>query len=1262
MLFRYIKIVFFFFLEIAVISLSAQELNYRSDVITRDNGLSNSTISCIIRDKSGFMWFGTWNGLNRYDGYEFTNFHADPADSNALSHNRINALYQDKEGFLWICTDDGLNCFDPQTGKFHRYYSRVRQTLTYSNDQINGITQDSRGLFWIGANDAGLSSFNRTTGKFRHHPNPFSAKSNTVFCVLADNQNPDYLWIGTADGLFLYEAITGSYKRIKAKNEDIPVSVRAILQDAAGNLFIGTSGNGLLQYERKSKQLSFCFSGSNNSRIFRNSSVRHVFFGNSGSLILSISDHGLVSFNPETAMITDWMNDAIFRGLNDKVILSVYSDPAGILWVGTFFDGVIKLVPLTNSFKHYGSNGTLPAVRTRGGVTAIFEDSGGYLWLGTRYGGLYRINRKTDQYTVYQHETAGGNGLSSNSILSIAGSKEDNRQILWIGTNGGGLNRFEPETGQFTVYKRGNGIPGSQESNGISAIVSYDRDHLLIGTQSRDMGDGIDIFNVRTGKFVNLKNNTDNNTSLSSNNVLVLYKDRSGAVWVGTRNGGLNKLVVKNINARVPDSIGYFVRYMNNPADPGSLNNNTVQAIHEDSQNNLWIGTGLGGLNKFDRKKGTFTSYSNYRYFKNNIIYGILSDNNQSLWLSTSRGLIAFNLNSGQIHRFDKFDGLQENGFIYGSSFKSSSGELFFGGIQGCNSFHPDSIKINLRVPKIAVTSLVFNGKKGETDVSALTGKSALASKKVKAPWYYNNFSVSFSALDFQMPEKNRYKYKLDGHDKDWIETDASRRYVNYTNLKPGTYVFRVIGTNSDDVWNHAGTTVQIIVQPPFWGRSVFRIIIALIIAGLSAWFIYRAYDSYRKGRKLLEQEAFESVQDERWQLLTLIDSMPDLIFIKDRESRFTVANKKVAAVMGTTPENLIGKTDFDFYAPDLAQGFYNAEQEVMRTGNSLINFEEPALDDLGNRIIQSTTKVPYRNKAGEIIGLVGICRDITRLKRIEVQLRKKSEDLQETNRLLEERQEEILFQSEELADQAQNLRIINTELERLNRTKDKFFSIIAHDLRNPFNAIIGFSELLRNDFYEMDNQQKLNLLELINVSSETAYNLLENLLQWARTQTDKIKYNPENFDLCEVVNLVINLHGIIAQKKGILLKNDVKPHTLVYADKNMINTVLRNLVSNAIKYSKPEGEIVVSVTHSAEDIEVNVIDRGVGMSRESLGKLFRIDTYYSTSGTMGESGTGLGLIICKEFVEKNNGRIRATSMEGTGTTLSFTLIPARLN
>ena len=440
-------------------------------------------------------------------------------------------------------------------------------------------------------------------------------------------------------------------------------------------------------------------------------------------------------------------------------------------------------------------------------------------------------------------------------------------------------------------------------------------------------------------------------------------------------------------------------------------------------------------------------------------------------------------------------------------------------------------------------------------------------------------------------------------------------------------------------------------------GHITIIMILAGVIICMASFGFYYIFHKHRKEKVRTETLIRESILQERNQLRTLIDSMPDVIFIKDRQSRFVVVNKMVAGVMGTKPEALIGKTDFEFYTPDLAQRYFDDEQAIMEAGEAKINYEEPHLDEHGNRIILSTSKVPLKNSNGEVMGIVGIGRDITRLKRIEVQLRKKTEDLQETNRLLEERQEEIMEQSEELAAQAQYLTITNTELERLNKTKDKFFSIIAHDLRNPFNAIMGFSELLCHDFNEMDDKRKLGLLELINMSSESAYNLLDNLLQWARTQTDKIKFSPEYFELSEVIEQVIDLHGIIAEKKQVSIESIIPDSTWVYADKNMIHTVIRNLISNAIKFSHKGGKVFISSFENGEMTEIVIRDQGIGMSRENLSMLFRIDTYYSTSGTSGESGTGLGLIICKEFVEKNSGRIRATSKEGEGTAVSFTLM-----
>jgi PAS domain S-box-containing protein len=440
-------------------------------------------------------------------------------------------------------------------------------------------------------------------------------------------------------------------------------------------------------------------------------------------------------------------------------------------------------------------------------------------------------------------------------------------------------------------------------------------------------------------------------------------------------------------------------------------------------------------------------------------------------------------------------------------------------------------------------------------------------------------------------------------------------------------------------------------------GHIAIIVIMAAVIVCIAGYGLFYLVQKYRLEKIRTETLIRESILQERNQLRTLIDSMPDVIFIKDRQSRFVVVNKMVAGVMGTKPEALIGKTDFEFYTPDLARRYYDDEQAIMEAGEAKINYEEPHLDENGNRIILSTSKVPLKSSNGEVMGIVGIGRDITRLKRIEVQLRKKTEDLQETNRLLEERQAEIMHQSEELAAQAQHLTITNLELERLNKTKDKFFSIIAHDLRNPFNAIMGFSDLLCHDFNKMDDKQKLGLLELINLSSESAYNLLDNLLQWARTQTDKIKFNPEYFELSEVVRQVIDLHGIIAEKKQISIEIAIPDSTRVYADKNMIHTVIRNLISNAIKFSNKGGKVFISSFDNKKMTEVVIRDEGIGMSRENLSMLFRIDTYYSTSGTSGETGTGLGLIICKEFVEKNKGRIRASSKEGKGTAISFTLM-----
>ncbi len=569
---------------------------------------------------------------------------------------------------------------------------------------------------------------------------------------------------------------------------------------------------------------------------------------------------------------------------------------------------------------------------------------------------------------------------------------------------------------------------------------------------------------------------------------------------------------------------------------------------------------------------------------------------------------------------------------------------------------------------------------------------------------------------------------------------------------------------------------------------EIVLFVLLLISIGLLSYYIILR----KKTASQSSQSPSESTPDNTL-LYTLIDYMPDRIYIKDRKSRFIAGNKHVANIMGAkSPKDLIGKTDFDFYPKDLAGEFYRDEQALMNSGESLINKEERGLDLQGNEITISTTKVPIRNDKNKIIGIVGIGRDITPQKLTEKTLIMQQENLQEANALLEERQEEIKQQSEELHSQSEylvqmnqefeklslvashtdnviiimddqaniewgnnvfkdhfgieieelrkngsvNLRevsgnkeideILNEitrtkkgvsyegrnfnkarkevwsqttispvlneknnivkliaidsdisklkgaekeisrqrdkiektseELKKLNATKDKFFSIIAHDLKNPFHSIMGFSELLIRSYNSIEEERKKEFLQLINDSSTSAYNLLENLLDWSRSQTNRIRFTPEIISISQILQDNIHMHSVIAQNKEIEVEYTIPDQLTCYADANMVNTIVRNLLTNALKFTPKGGQINITAFVENKHIKVNVSDTGIGMDKTGIEKLFKIDEFHNSSGTAGETGTGLGLIICNEFIMKHNGTIDVQSEVGKGSSFSFSL------
>jgi len=403
-----------------------------------------------------------------------------------------------------------------------------------------------------------------------------------------------------------------------------------------------------------------------------------------------------------------------------------------------------------------------------------------------------------------------------------------------------------------------------------------------------------------------------------------------------------------------------------------------------------------------------------------------------------------------------------------------------------------------------------------------------------------------------------------------------------------------------------------------YWWVFLILFIILLIVL---AWIIARLWESkFRK--KTEETPQSENFFSDENLLRTLIDNMPDFIYIKDTKSRFVVANKKLAMVHGVKSAlEMAGKTDFDFYPKELANKYYWNEQEIIASGKPLINFEEQGLDENGEIIYQLTTKIPLKDRTGKTTGLVGIGRDITSRKKAE----------------------------EQLAEHAK-------QLQKLNFTKDKFFSIIAHDLRNPFHSILGFTELLMKNYNGFDDTKKQEFIGLIFESSQYAHNLLENLLQWSRTQSDRIKYNPSDLSLYKIIDETMHVLNATLKKKELEFSSDIEKDIYVYADKNMLETVIRNLLNNAIKFTPSGGKISVSLKDNDKFVALSIADTGVGINPEDIPKLFQFDEFHTTSGTTGEPGTGLGLIICHEFIKKHGGELSIKSEPGKGSTFTFTL------
>ncbi len=1093
------------------------------------------------------MWFGTEDGLNRYDGSHFRIFRPDTRDKNSLSYRWIEHIYEDSTGILWFGSRGGLTRFDPKQEHFTQYRFSEHDPKSLSNDtittiiqdhhnkylwvgtlkglnrielntselipgdnlqtkginlssRINVILPDKEGNMWIGA-DVGLFTYRFASEEFIEiSPVGISLNDRKIISLAFDN---DVLWIGTDTGLVCYSigentASSGPCQESSTRSI-FQILIQDLLVDRYGNLWI-LSETGLYKLDRKKNK---CIS------IIESIDVTHSLSVNTGKPVLEDAKgfiwygtfgSGLYRVDPVTNDRHHYLHSpADQASLSENSINCIFEDRSGVLWLGTFGAGISIYYPHAHRFELITHDPANPNSVSSNFIWSVLEDREGNIWIGTNDRGLNRYSPESGLFTFYDHQPSDPGSLSHSSVREIF---QDSGGTIWVGTDGGGLNRFIGETEKFEHYRFNPNDPNSLSNNSVRVIIEDHSGILWVGTRG-----GLNKFDRETGKFERFLHSDDDPASLSNNFIYsVIYEDRQGYLWIGTYGGGLNKMNPVE---------GTFISYLNDPEDPVSISDNVVFSVYEDTTGIFWIGTN-DGLNRYDPGLNEFSRFGISDGLPNEVIYGILPDQNNNLWLSTNLGLSRFCLTDYSTKNFDINDGLQSNEFNGGAFHKGASGTLYFGGVYGLNLIDPVKILPVKNSSQLIITKLEVLGK--EVGVLPSIPKEGYAEDNFiimdeKSNFYtlcniayaqevilqnrHRFFSLEFAAVNNPLPEKLNYAYRMYDLEDDWIYS-GERNYVSYANMKPGTYYFSVRSLNSDGLWSDLETGLKIVITPPFWRTW---------------WFI-----------------TFE-----------IVAALGLIIYI------YTLLLKV------------------------------------------------------------------------------------------------------RTNKILKVQNENIKIANQKLAESEKKLM-------NLNATKDKFFSIISHDLKNPFSSLLSITDLLIQNFRMSDEREKISGIRKIQESMQQIYNLLENLLTWSRSQSGRIEFEPVQFNLSNVIQENYNLHKTLAEKKKIHLTATIPENLSVYGDREMINTVVRNLVNNAIKFTGADKRVEIVVSDEVLFVEVLVKDQGTGISEDDLKKLFRIDVKFKSRGTSGEKGTGLGLILCKEFVEKNGGKMIVKSVPGEGSEFGFTI------
>jgi Predicted periplasmic ligand-binding sensor domain len=1212
-------------LSLAPLPVAAQRSGLAFERMAQERGLSNGTVTAIAQGKTGLLWFGTEDGLNLYDGSGFTLYRPIPGDTMSLADGWVTGLLVTRDGTRWVGTlRGGLNRYLPRTQTFRRYRSIPGDPTSISSDQINAMYEAPDGALWVGTAQ-GLDRFDPATGRvrrFQPEPDDSSTLGNDVLAIAAAGSGQ--LWVSARLGLFVFDPKRGSFERVSDQLRTRLVFT--LLRDRDGLLWIGTEDE-LLAVEPRTRSVLRRYGSATRERPAPSTGrVLALYQGARGTIWVG-SDGGLASLDPASGTIVRYRYDRDDPlSLGGNIVRSVLVDRGGVLWVGLETYGVSKYAPSAVHFEVIRHDPSAPRSLSDGYVRGIAQDRSGDVWIATQFGGLDRLDAKTGRITVYRHRPGDPRSLPGDNVWATL---EDRGGAMWVGLHEKGLGTFDRSTGSFT---RSDFVP----SDGSVNVLYEDRaGALLVGLEGRGM---LEISPDRRSVKSYGKTLGDERV-LADDDVQSIIEDREGFLWVG----GVRGLT------RLDRRTGKAVHFHGESGSPDALGVDFVTNIFEDSHGTIWVATKGGGLSRFDRRTGHFTTLGTADGLPHSFVYGILEDARGYLWLSTDDGIAMLDPRTRLVTRYGLADGLQAREFNRRAHYRAPDGTMYFGGVNGVNIFRPDAVAPPPPPPRA-------------TFITMRVGNNAAhyvirynADSVVRLAHDQNAFTFGFVALDFSAPEKINYAHRLEGLDREWIGT-GNRGEATYTNLRPGRYVLHVAATNAAGVWNRSAAAVTIVIARPWWATWWARALALLVLAALPVAAVRMRLRSIRRRAALLEQrveeqtrdltdaharlhDALERERETARELFEITAAVPGAVFqlreAPDGSRSFPFVSEGVAVLYhhdldGRAPSEepgdprQIARLLIERIHPDDRA---TARHALVALGATL----EPWCAQLrwhpaGERETQwlSVRAHPSRHGDGSTIW-TGVVTDATAERRAEA--------------------ERAALESKMLQSQkSESLGIMAGG--------------VAHDFNNLLVGILASADLLRYD--TVLNEQAEQTVGHIRTSALRAAELTRQMLAYA----GKGRLVVERVELSVLVREMLTLVRSTVPRTIEFDFHAGPRSSLVEADATQLRQVVMNLITNAGEAigerpgritvrvgieERPQG--VLDLLHAAGDmprhgpyVTLEVADDGCGMDAVLLGRIF--DPFFSTKFT----GRGLGLAALLGIVQAHHGGVKVDTAAERGT------------